>query len=238
MQDLQDLSVEDDSSQLEDALLTSPELLGRECQGCFRVLAWKFFEKDTSYREGYGNLCYSCKSTPRLSIEENTARLREANLNSHAVKRARWEDQEEFRKDGARVGHRMHVTEFLRRVKKYIPNLFVIEGGVQGDLALFVIYPGPQSRLDGKDYEYITYIPEGWSNEFSTYEFNNDTDTPVREKWNGGRGWRTVLLRLIKKDLITDAQALAEFGPAEGEGARIYNKEVWKHRNRNAAPAA
>ena len=238
MQDLQDLSVEDDSSQLEDALLTSPELLGRECQGCFRVLAWKFFKKDSSYREGYRTLCHSCESAPRLSINEHTVRLQEANRNNHAVRRQRFEEQEEYRKDDARVGHRLHVTEFLRRVKKYLPNLFVIDGGVQGDLALFVIYPGPQPRLDGQDFEYLTYISEGWSNEFSTFEWNNETDTPIREKWNGGRGWRTVLLRLIKRDLITEEQALKEFGPAEGEGSRIYNKEIFKHRNRNAAPAA
>ena len=235
-QDLSDFDALDESQAAEDALFNSPELLGRECQGCQKVLAWKFFQKDASFKEGYGNLCHSCRSTPRLSLEENTARLREANLRSHALKKQRWEDQDEYRKDDARVGHRMHHSEFLRRVRPYIPNLYVTDGGVVGDLALFLTYPSPQPRLEGRSFEYLTYIHEGDSNEFSTYEFNDKTDTPVREKWNGGRGWRTVLLRMIKKGLITEEQANTEFGPAEGEGSRIYNRELYKFRN--AANAA
>ena len=236
-QDLSDFDLQDETQATEDALFNSPELLGRECQGCQKVLAWKYFQKDSSFKEGYGNLCYSCMSTPRLSLEENTARLREANLRSHAVKKQRWQDQEEYRKDSARVGHRMHSSEFLRKVRKYVPNLYVTEGGVAGDLALFLTYPVPQPRLEGRDFEYLTYLPEGISNEFSTYEFDNNRDVPIREKWDGGRGWRTVLLRFIKKNLITEEQALAEFGPAEGEGSVIYNKSLYKFRN-TAAPAA
>lgn len=222
---------EDPQNQIDRQVVESPEMLGKECGSCARILAYQYFNRDTSYADGRRAQCAQCESAPRLSLAEHTSRLRENNLSSHAVRKQRWEDQEEYRKDSARVGHRMHHTEFLRRIEKYVPNLYVIEGGVVGDLGIYLTYPVPQSRLDGRDFEYLTYIHEGVSNEFSTYEFNNDKDVPIREKWNGGRGWRTVLLKMIKKDLLTEEQAIREFGQAEGEGSVIYNKQLFQKRN-------
>ena len=230
MYDLADLDPQDESSQAEDALFNSPELLGRECQGCFRVLPWNHFQKDASFREGYGNMCHSCRSTPRLSIEENTARLREANLRNHAIKKQRWEhqDQDQLANDAARVGRAMHSSEVLRSLRRLIPDLYVMDGNIVGDLALYRIYGQPQPDLDGRTYRYIGYMHEGLQPEFSQYEFDRGKDIPIRES---RRGWRTVLLKLIKAGMTTEDACRKEFGEAVGPASFRWYRELYKFRN-------
>lgn len=203
---------------IERTLVESPDLLGKECIGCYRVLPFNNYRRDSSCRDGHRALCESCANSPRLSTAEHVARQRELNQQSEGVKRQQFQNQEEYRNDAARIGRPLHHSDFLTVLTKLVPCLYITPGRFIGDLAVFKTYGSPQTRLDGRDFEYLFYIPMGIMPEFSIYEFD-DRDIPLRESQ---RGWRTVLLRLIKANLLTEEVCNKVFGRADGPAASVY----------------
>lgn len=217
----------DPRNQVNRQVVESPELLGKECRGCARILEYSFFERDHSYRDGRRDLCVSCASVPRLSVEEHTLRLREKNLRSEALKRQRPAHQEDYKNEEARRGRLLHHSELLCRLQRLVPDLYVMDGNIVGDLAVFRVYPGPQKRLGERDFEYLFYMPTGWLTEFDLNEFDN-RDVLVRAKQ---RGWRTVLLRLIRTGMLTHEQCDREFGQALGPASTLWYRTLWEWRN-------
>lgn len=207
----------------------SPEVVGKECIGCHKALPFIWFKPDSSYRDGRRDLCSVCESAPRLSTEEHTHRLREMNYNSEAVKRQRWEDQDEFRNDDARQGSSMLHSDLLAKLRTLVPDLYITDGRIEGDLAVFRTYGQPQPRLEGRTFEYLFYVPTGLLPEFSQYEFDTVRDIPIKEK---KRGWRTVLLRLIKTGLLKESDCNRVFGVPSGPASTIWHRELYKFRNR------
>lgn len=219
--------VESEFNQVDRKVVESPELLGKECCCCYRVLAYKFFQKDSSYRDGHKDQCLECAAAPRMSTSEHTARLNEMNFNSHAVKKQRWENQEDFMDDDARKGRWMHHSEFLSKLREITDNLLIIDGRFVGDLAVYRVYDRPQPHLDGKNFEYLFYIPMGWMPEASLIEFDAMA-IPVRERQ---RGWRTPLLRLIKARLVREEDVERSFGRPTPGADVVWNRETFKFRN-------
>jgi hypothetical protein len=169
-------------------------------------------------------------------MEEHTARMKEKNFNSEAVKKQRHEDQEEFRKVDARWGKTMHTSDLLVKLHRVVPSLFVKEGGIVGDLAMYTVAAGPRKDWDGKNYKYLGYVTYGQLPEYSIYEFDEKADVMVRED---ERGWRTVLLRFIKAGLLTEAQCDKEFGKPTMRGSNVWYKRLFDYRNKQVvAPAA
>jgi len=200
----------------------------KECCCCGNIQPFGMFRRDSSYREGVRDRCLGCESAPALSTAEHTEMLREKNYYSNAVRKQRWDNQSDYENEEARWGRVMQHSELLSKIFKLIPNdLFVTEGRIVGDLALYRVYGRPQPDLDGRTFRYLFYIPTGRLPEFSQYEFDH-RDIPVKEK---RRGWRTVLLRLIKSGLVTEEQVNQEFGPALGEASTVWRRELWKYRN-------
>lgn len=217
-------------NEIDRAVMESPELLGKECSGCYRVLAYKFYDRDSSNRDGYKDFCALCQSAERLSTEEHVSRQREMNYNSS--QNQRWEHQEELYDDAARIGRPLFSSDLLFTLGHLIPSLYVTDGRIAGDLAMFRTYGCPQEHLGGNTFEYLFYCPTGLLPEFSTYEIS-DRDVPIREKQ---RGWRTVLLRLIKAKMLTEEVADKVFGKADGKAASRYLRELQKFRQRRETP--
>ena len=106
---------------------------------------------------------------------------------------------EEFIDLKRRLGRIMHHSEFIRRLRKVIPNLIVARGGVKGDIGLYVSRTIPREEIT--DYIgdwayveapiYVGYLDEGFMPEYEV-DFTNDVGVAVA-KW---RGWRTILLNL------------------------------------------
>jgi len=165
-------------------------------------------------------------------MEEHTARLRERNVGSAAVKAQRHEDQEEFRKTDARWGKVVHTSDLLLKLHRVVPCLFIKEGGIAGDLAMYVTAPGPRKDWDGKNYKYLGYVTYGELPEYSIYQFNDKIDVMVREEI---RGWRTVLLRFIKADVLTEEQCDKVFGKPSSRGSAVWYKQLYNHRNQAVA---
>jgi hypothetical protein len=223
--------LEDAANVVSKEVVESNELLGKECIGCLRILSYAFFDRDSSYRDGRRDLCCNCQNAPRLSTSEHTARLRQMNDNSEAVRRQRWEHQDDYRDDQARVGRAMRSENFLGKLQRLVPSLHFTGGRIGNDIAIFRTYPCPQPHLNGRDFEYLFYCPGGDIPEYSIYEFDG-RDIIVREKM---RGWRTVLLRLIRSGLLTEAQSDREFGRADGPASTVWYRKLYEYRNNRKA---
>ncbi len=222
-------NLDDPANSISRELAESNELLGKQCSGCLRALTYNYFDKDSSSKDGRADLCPSCQNSPKLSLAEHTARLREMNFNSEAVKRQRFECQEDYKNDAARIGRPMHSSDLITTLKGVIPSLFVIEGNIKDELAIYLTYPCPQQRLNGRDFEYLFFCPEGLMPEYSIYEWDEVRDIPIKEKM---RGWRTVLIRLIKRGLISEEQCNKIFGEARGPASTVWHRTLWKMRNK------
>ena len=220
--------LESESNVVDRRVVESPELLGKECGSCGRILAYKFYRADSSHSDGRRHQCLDCEASPRLSLEEHTARLREKNRNSEATKKQRWEDQEEYLNDRARVGQMKHSSEIVGRLKKLIPDLFITDGNIIGDLALYKTFGQPQPDLEGRSFQYIGYMPMGWMPEFSLYQYDSARDVVIKEDQ---RGWRSVLLKIIRAGLVTQEQCDTVFGKAEGPASTIWYRTLWKWKN-------
>lgn len=209
---------------LDQEILASSETLGRECCCCGNILPFKDFRKDSTNRDGAADRCLKCESTPWLSLEENTAMLRERNNNSEALKRQRPPWIESMHCDIGRIGRVMDSIKFLEKLKKLVPGLRWYTGRTEGDLAVYV-----QDRSQEAGVRYLWYIPQGIIPEYSLHEFD-DRDVPIKEKM---RGWRTPLLRCILSGMISESDANKEFGPpADGLASEVYRARLHAYRNR------
>lgn len=213
-------------------VVESPQMLGKECIGCRRILEYAFFQRDASYRDGRRDLCDVCSRAPRLNMAEHTARLREGNYNSEAVKRQRWANQEDYRDDEARIGRPMYASDFINILRRLVPNLYFTDGRVIGDIAVYQTSGQKRPDWGGRDHKYLWYIPSGRMPEYSQYEFDDVRDIPIREKQ---RGWRTPLLRLIEAGLLSERVCNEVFGRAEGPASNVWYRQIQNFKNHPAA---
>lgn len=190
------------------------------------------FPRDSSRSDGHKGLCDECGSSPRMTTTEHTQRLKENNYRSEAVKKQRWSNQDDYRDSVARQGRMMHHSALLLVLDKLIPSLYVTEGNIVDELAVFRIYGQPQPDLEGRSFKYLFYMPTGILPEFSTYEFDEVRNVLIRED---KRGWRTVLLKLIRAGLLDENTVNKVFGVATGEAATVYNRSLFEYRNQKVA---
>jgi hypothetical protein len=209
-------------------IVASDNIEHKICHVCARDLSLICFPKDTSYRDSRRNICDQCTNAPRLSTEEHTLRLRELNSQSEAVKKQKFAHQKEYEnEDARRSGRWMHYSDFIYHLRKLIgqDKLYIIDGNIEGELALYKVFGCPQK--EGKTFEYLFFMPTGYLPEYSIWEFK-EFNIPVRET---NRGWRTILLRLIRSKLVTERETEIIFGKAEGKASVMYRRELFKFRN-------
>lgn len=150
----------------------------------------------------------------RLNPEEAVAREREELLKQAAVKKI-WR-QEELEQAERSCGPRLHWTEILRRLLRINPQL-APRDGLKGHVAIYrrkrqdeydiAEFDPMQKDSFFWDHVYVTGMPMGELPEYS-HVILDSSNLPVREI----RGWRTVLIALIKSGAISYAAAIREFG--------------------------
>ncbi len=119
-------------------------------------------------------------------------------------------DHNSFRDFHRRKGCVLHSSEFIFRLQELNPNISVSHQiNFADDWGLYTDMVGGSIYLSG--------FPKGWLTEFS-YCLVDDRNLPTEEK----RGWRTVLIRLLGKGVLTWEQVVNEFGDSEG-----FNSERW-----------
>lgn len=206
------------------------ELRGMECVSCFRLLKYNFFDHNAAYKSGYDPQCGWCKTQPKLSIKEHTARLQELNYSSEGTRRQRHADTEFFLED--RPGRAMECSLFLTKLLHVYPQLYVKQGGVTiggviTDLALYATSGAAKTEWSGQSFKYLGYVTLGVMPEYSRYEFDQ---RDVMQRCTQ-MGWRSVLLRFVENNILTEEQCLQEFGPPSGGVNSLWYKKLHNHRN-------
>jgi len=208
----------------------SNDVKGQECVGCRRLLRWEFYDKDSSRSSGYDPMCPLCKASPKLSMAEHTARLREMNYNSEGTRRQRHPDSEFFW--DKRPGRPMECSAFLTKLKHVYPELHVTQGGVTVngaivDLALYATSGVNKPEFGGRSFKYMGYVTLGVMPEYSEYEFN---DRDILQRC-AQIGWRSVLLRFVENHILTEEQCEKEFGVPSGGVNSLWFKKLHNFRN-------
>jgi hypothetical protein len=119
-----------------------------------------------------------------------------------------------------RWGTPMDSSQFILKLEKALGGKIIVgEGYYKDTISLY--------RLNGMTIDFVCWITHGTMPEYSIAHFNRDKQ-PIREQ----RGWRTALLRIIKKGLLTEEQAKKIFkDPTNPIEARFWNKRLWEFRN-------
>ncbi len=118
-------------------------------------------------------------------------------------------EQDTWKESKKRIGKGMFHTELLRYVGNSNHRIFMETSNANQDIAGFY-----WMRRDVKTF--LVAFPKGFMSEWSIVETDR-ADLPVKER----RGWRTVLVRLMKARALTRAQVMeivrSHFGysPAE-----------------------
>lgn len=151
---------------------------------------------------------------------ETLARLREDSTNSN--RQFRFPDQDELKK--IRMGRVLRDKDFLRMLNTIIPARYS-SATRHGMLGLQVLIP----TVNGGEWRFVCGVQGGYMPEYSTMYFDAH-DLPTSEMY---RGWRTVLLRLVQGEFITDERKLDKvFGYATGPESGRYLAQMYHFRNR------
>jgi hypothetical protein len=150
----------------------------------------------------------------RLNPEEAVVRERE-DLLSIRHKEHAFPGQDLLADADRSTGSQMPAREFIVRLHKLNPAILV-KDGIPGNVALYIRKSTAEIECDGYDLRYpqwwnehryvsgmpMTSLPE-WGH------LTTDTDGIAEKEV---RGWRSVLIALIKAKAFTYAQAALEFG--------------------------
>jgi hypothetical protein len=74
----------------------------------------------------------------------------------------------------------------------------------------------------------VAALQDGVSPEWSLYHFDQ-YDVPTSEKYHG---WRTCLLSLILRGVLTEQEAHSAFGMPTGQASEFYREQLFAYRNR------
>jgi hypothetical protein len=173
------------------------------------------------YRAGDENaLCKDCLDRlykHKMARDEIAGYVREDR--ERLLQRTRNPELEQMTGAG-RLGHILHHSEFISKLEKVLGGrMVVLDGAREGDLILL--------RVKEQAVDFICWFSQGYLPEFSIVHFNKDRQ-PIKEV----RGWRTVLLRLIKNGGATEEQVQKVFGePSSPNEARFWLRHLYEYRH-------
>jgi hypothetical protein len=154
----------------------------------------------------------------RLNEVEGLAKLKEGN--KKLTDENRIPDQDLLEDKKMALGMPMLVSEFIRRLERLNPRLVIKPGGVRN--AVQIRYPF-KNKEGVEELEYVGgfYVDEKVLPEYSAVIVDN-RGLPLREV----RGWRTVLVPLVERGILSLKQVELTFGKATGQRSVLFNKHM------------
>lgn len=154
--------------------------------------------------------------------KEELARLKEAS--AEQAKQYQWLTPEEYANEGDRIGHVMHSTVFLHKLKQAGVNCWYRNHPQPGKVTLIVQHQNEEPKVG-------CWCQLGFCPELSVMRFD-DHGVPLAEKY---RGWRTCLLQLILHGVISETKAIEVFGkPSTAPAFHRYNATLQQFRNQGS----
>jgi len=123
----------------------------------------------------------------------------------------------------ARKINAIGTRDFVDKLRRNGVKCFTIDNGFPPQtIALWAIRP------DSDKLQYVCYLQVPAMYEWSVLKVDRH-GLPAGEDF---RGWRTVLMQLIEKQILTEKKAHEIFGrPSDGETSIIYRESLWFFRN-------
>jgi hypothetical protein len=134
-------------------------------------------------------------------LDGNEALIKFSAENQALLDKKKIKDQAELEDTKAALGQVLHTSAFIAYLQKVCPGLIVEKGGWPNAVAL--------RRYVNGEKVYVTGFELGDMPEFSAV-LTDDDGLPVREV----RGWRNVLVSLIKQGLISVDAIKKQYGHA------------------------
>jgi len=144
--------------------------------------------------------------------------------NDAVAKEYQWCSPEEYADIQQRFGQIMNHYELINKLRDGCKLRVFYREHPHAD-KLTLLY---SDEYGNKKPEIACWVQRGWMPEYTVMGFD-DHGVPLAEKY---RGWRTVLLQMILKGLLTEKVAHKVFGEANLPCAERYNTILRSFRNR------
>lgn len=148
--------------------------------------------------------------TASEETKEELARRKEEN--NLIAREYQWVHPSEYADRGPRIGKILHSSKLITILREMGLKCWYRQHPEPQKLTLLVLERG--KRQVG------CWLQGGYQTEFSIMNFD-EHGVPLQEAY---RGWRTVLMQLSLKGLISERQINKVFGPARGPASTRYNK--------------
>lgn len=162
----------------------------------------------------------------RVSDAESSSETKEAlaerkEYNDSNARQYQWVTPDEYADAGSRIGRVMHSSTFITYLQRAGVNCWYRQHPQAGKVTLIV-------QREELEAEVGCWVQIGFMPELSVMRFD-DHGIPTVEKF---RGWRTCLLQLILKSVISEKDADQFFGkPATTPAFHRYNSTLQMFRN-------
>lgn len=135
----------------------------------------------------------------------------------------RWDDQDQLTNEVARKVNKITTRDFTKKLSDNGIKAVVMDGGLPGTVALWAMPPNRTNKL-----RYVCYLQVPAMYEWSVLRLDAH-GIPNGEAF---RGWRTVAIQLVEKEIITEAQCHKIFGvPSPNTISARYFRSLWEKRN-------
>jgi hypothetical protein len=209
--------------------LTPEEIAARQGTRANDLAPWETYdsELDTDSPEMLEAMAEYAQNVsdakPSSQTQEELCRLQEASEN--AAKEYRWVTPEEYKYAGDRIGRIMHSVVFINKLREAGVKCWYRQHPQAGKITLVI------QKHDNQTPEVGCWCMIGFAPELSVMRFD-EHGVPTTEKY---RGWRTCLLQLILKGVISEKKAEELFGkPATTPAFHRYNQTLQHFRNQGS----
>lgn len=163
------------------------------------------------FPEEYKSFAKECYARDRQISEEMAAEYK-------------LEDQDVLTNAAARLVNPMRTRDFIQKLRSAGIKCFTIDNGFPKQCVALWCLPPKQTQKA----RYICYLQTPAMYEWSLLKID-EYGKPWGEDY---RGWRTVLVQLIKKEILTEYQAHELFGyPSQNSVFNRYHCTLWEIRN-------
>lgn len=135
----------------------------------------------------------------------------------------KWDDQEDLTNELARKVNKITTREFMKKLNDNGIKAHVMDNGMKGTVGLWAVPPHRTNKI-----RYVCFLQVPAMYEWSVLRLD-DHGIPSGEAF---RGWRTVAIQLVEKEIISEAQCHKIFGvPSPNAVSARYFRSLWEKRN-------
>jgi hypothetical protein len=147
----------------------------------------------------------------------------EKEISDNMAKQYKWDDQDDLANRQARMVNAMSTRDFVKKLNANGIKTALTDSGMAKTVGLWCVIPQQEQKL-----RYVCYLQVPAMYEWSVLRIDSH-GIPSGEEF---RGWRTVAIQLVEKEIITEAQCHQIFGvPSANKISARYYRSLWEKRH-------